>query len=72
LLVLRGRYNPLPDDKGLEFSTGSRDIWKAHNKYTQTTFWYKMTGNFSRPKVSLSSLSSLSFSAFSLAHLFAA
>jgi hypothetical protein len=24
-------------DTGSEFSTGSGDIWKAHNKYTQTT-----------------------------------
>jgi hypothetical protein len=42
-------------DTGLEFSTGSRDIWKAHNKYTQTTFLgYKLTGGL---KVYFSSLS---------------
>lgn len=51
---------------GSEFSTGSRDMWKVHNKYTQTTFGgYKLTGNFSRLKVALSSLS---FSTLFLTH----
>jgi hypothetical protein len=44
-------------DIGSEFSAGSRDIWKAHNKHTETIFEYKLTGNFSRLKFSLSSLS---------------
>jgi hypothetical protein len=57
---------------GSEFLTGSRDIWKVQKKYTQTTFFeYKLTGKFSRLKVSFSSLS---FPApfLSLSHLLAA
>ena len=54
---------------GSEFSTGSRDIWKAHNKYTQTTFlgtsWQAI---FQGLKFSLSSLSFSAFFLFLLIH----
>jgi hypothetical protein len=31
---------------GPEFSTGIRDIWEAHNKHTQTTFWIQADRQF--------------------------
>jgi hypothetical protein len=52
-----------------EFSTGSRDIWKAHNKYSQTTFLVQAGRHFLRLKVSLSSPSfSVLFLSCSLTH----
>jgi hypothetical protein len=42
LKVSLDTYGPLlgPRRKtGSGFSTGSRDIWKVHNKYTQSPFW---------------------------------
>ena len=39
-------WGPASLDIGSEFSTGSRDIWKAHNKYTQTTFWVQADRQF--------------------------